>query len=329
MIKTTTDLPCRPPSLLIVGCGYLGMRAGQRAKSLGWSVTATSRNRLEKLAQQDFHPVRFDWNDSRNLAEIAKIIEDHRIDRILISVSYDRGGRVGRFDSQVGGLVRLLHQVRHSAAVLGTDLPDVCYISTTGVYHQTGGVWVDEYSTTRPTREGGLAHLQAEAKLRCGLGNAPWTILRLSGIYGPSRVPRAADVRAGRPIASPPDGYLNLIHVDDAAAAAIAALSWGERVAACTSQRHADEPDTERGTLAPRERLYVVSDNQPVIRHQFYEEIARQARAPEPSFIAPNASSPVQYRSETDKRIWNRRCQRDLLPRLRFPTYVEGLRAIL
>lgn len=323
MTKTTIHLPCRPPSLLIVGCGYLGMRAGQQAKSLGWSVTATSRNRLETLAQQKFHPVKFDWNDSRDLASIAKTLERRQIDRILISVSYDRAGRVDRFDSQVGGLVRLLRQVRHSAAKLTTDLPDVCYISTTGVYHQTGGTWVDEYSTTRPSREGGLAHLQAEAKLRSELGNAPWTILRLSGIYGPARVPRAADVRSGRPIASPPDGYLNLIHVDDAATAVTAALSWRDHANVCTDGRAASPRKHER------ERLYVVSDDQPVIRRKFYEEIATQTRAPEPTFVAPAENSPVQYRSETDKRIWNHRCKRDLVPKLRFPTYVEGLRAIL
>lgn len=321
MTKTTIHSDCRPPSLLIVGCGYLGMRAGQQAKSLGWTVTATSRNRMETLAQQDFHPVKFDWNDSRDLASIAEIMESRHIDRILISVSYDRGGQVDRFDSQVGGLVRLLRQVRSSATQLSTDLPDVCYISTTGVYHQTGGTWVDEFSTTRPSREGGLAHLQAEAKLRSELGNAPWTILRLSGIYGPARVPRAADVRAGRPIASPPDGYLNLIHVDDAATAAIAALSSGNRANASTDQIGV--------WPLVRERLYVVSDDRPVIRREFYDEIARQTRAPEPTFVAPAENSPVQFRSETDKRIWNHRCKRDLVPKLRFPTYVEGLRAIL
>lgn len=319
MTKTIIHSHCLPPSLLIVGCGYLGMRVGQQAKSSGWSVTATSRNRLETLAQNDFYPAKFDWNDSRDLASIAETMETRRIDRILISVSYDRNGRVDRFDSQVGGLVRLLEQVRRTAEQLGRNPPDICYISTTGVYHQTGGIWVDENSTTRPAREGGMAHLHAEAKLRSGLGNAPWTILRLSGIYGPARVPRAADVRAGRPIASPPDGYLNLIHVDDAAAAAIAALSWSVRV----------HVETGRCQTAPRERLYVVSDDQPVIRRQFYEEIARQTRAPEPTFVAPAGDSPVQYRSETDKRIWNHRCKRDLIPKLRFPTYVEGLRAIL
>ncbi len=316
MTKTTIVSPCHPPSLLIVGCGHLGGRVGQNAKSLGWSVAATTRNHMDTLAQQGFHPFRFDWNDTRDLESISQTIEDYHVDRILISVSYDRNSRVDRFHSQVGGLVRLLQRIRSTSEQFNRNVPDICYISTTGVYHQTGGVWVDEHSTTRPTREGGRAHLLAEAKLRGCLGHSPWTILRLSGIYGPARVPRATDVRAGHPIASPPDGYLNLIHVDDAAAAAIAALSW------------ADHRDVNVKTTQ-RERLYVVSDDRPVIRRQFYDEIARQTRSPEPTFIAPAGDSPVRYRGETDKRIWNRRCKRDLVPQLRYPTYVEGLRAIL
>ncbi len=314
MTKTTIHSACRPPSLLIVGCGYLGVRVGRSAVSRGWSVIGTTRNRVDSLAQHEIQPLRFDWNDTRDLAAIEQAIDDRHVDRILISVSYDRNSRVGRFDSQVGGLVRLLRQVGAASERLGRRIPDICYISTTGVYHQTGGTWVDEHATTHPTREGGRAHLQAEAKLRSVLGSSPWTILRLSGIYGPARVPRAADVRAGRPIASPPDGHLNLIHVDDAATAAIAAMSWAE----------SGDSDCQ-----DRERMYVVSDDRPVIRRQFYEEIARQTRSAEPTFVSPTENSPVQYRSETDKRIWNRRCRRDLLPQLRFPTYVEGLRAIL
>ncbi|TWT73127.1 SDR family oxidoreductase [Allorhodopirellula solitaria] len=312
MTKNTIAVPYRRPSLLVVGCGYLGVRVGEQARARGWTVSATTRNRLQTLAQQDFFPLSFDWNDTRDLGTIDRAIREHDIDRVLISVSYDRNSRVGRFDSQVGGLARLLQQIRVTSEQTGRATPDICYISTTGVYHQTGGEWVDEYSTTRPQRDGGRAHLIAEAKLRSCLGERPWTILRLSGIYGPGRVPRAADVRAGRPIASPPQGHLNLIHVDDAASAVIAALSWGDR-----------------DDAARRERLYVASDDRPIMRRQFYEEIARQTRSAAPTFLPAAGDGPSRYRSETDKQIWNHRCKRDLVAQWEYPTFVEGLRAIL
>lgn len=285
-------------SLLIVGCGYLGLRAGRLAQHAGWQVQATTRSRFETLAAEGFQPIEFDWNDSRTLDRLPATTH------VLIAVAYDRHSRVDRFASQVDGLARL---IRH----LDKDRPadrsaDVCYISTTGVYHQTGGMWVDETSPTRPSREGGKAHLAAEAKLRSMRSDRPTTTLRLAGIYGPERVPRAADVIAGEPIASPPSGFLNLIHVDDAATAVMNCFG-----------------------CPMRQPLYVVADDQPVVRREFYRQIARETGSPEPTFVDPEADSGVRFRSETDKRVWNRRVRRDLLPVMKYPTYREGLRDVL
>ena len=236
-------------------------------------------------------PLIADWTRAGGLADLPEV------DRVLVSVSYDRGSGTSRFESQVGGLRRLLQKLPATT--------DVCYISTTGVYHQTGGRWVDENSPARPRREGGQAHLRAESLLHRYRPHGPWTILRLAGIYGPGRVPRAADVIAGRPIRSAESGNLNLIHVQDAAAAV--AASW----------EHA------------RQRLYVVADDEPVLRGNFYREIARQCGAPPPTFTPPESDSTSGSRSDSDKRVWNRRMKRDLVPRLRFPTYREGLRDVL
>jgi len=75
--------------------------------------------------------------------------------------------------------------------------------------------------------------------------------------------------------------------------------------------------------------LYVISDDEPVIRREFYKQIARQTRSPEPTFVAPDSESGVRFRSETNKRIWNRRMKRDLLAKLQYPTYREGLANVL
>lgn len=278
---------------LIVGYGYLGRRVAELAVDRGDSVWGTSRNpeKLRKMRLSSIEPLAVDWTDRRTLVGLPEV------DRVLVAVSYDRQSRPSRFDSQVGGLRNLLGAVSPTA--------HICYISTTGVYHQTGGVWVDETSSTRPDREGGQVHLQAESLLQRMRPHDPWTILRLSGIYGPGRVPRAADVIAQRPIASSPTGFLNLIHVDDAAVAVLA--SW---------------------TNSTR-RLYVVSDDEPIMRAEFYRQIARQSAAPPPTFTRPAADAPPRMRSESNKRVWNRRMKRDLVPKLTFPTYLEGLTDVL
>lgn len=265
----------------------------KKAAFSGQKVWATTRNRdkAATLRSQGIEPLLADWTDRATLCDLPQV------DQILVAVSYDRYSDQSRHDSQVGGLRNLLGVVSPEA--------NVCYISTTGVYHQTDGDWVDEDSPAQPTREGGRVHLQAEQLMQQLRPESAWTILRLAGIYGPGRVPRAADVIAGRPIASPEDAFLNLIHVEDAAEAVIAA--WSQS----------------------RHRLYVVSDDCPMLRGEFYREIARQCDAPAPTFIAPADDAPVSMRSESNKRIRNHRMKRDLLTQLQFPTYQQGLASIL
>jgi nucleoside-diphosphate-sugar epimerase len=277
----------KPKETLVFGCGYLGLRVAQKLISAGnrvWGVTR-SESKAELLRSEGILPVIADWTDSETLCQLPIV------DQILVAVSYDRNSQSNRHQSQVGGLSNLLRQISPTA--------NVCYISTTGVYHQSDGSWVDEESPCEPQQSGGQVHLAAERLLNQTRPNSPSTVLRLSGIYGPGRIPRVADVVAGRPIASPREGFLNLIHVDDAADAVIS--SWA----------NAKEP------------LYVVSDDRPVVRGDFYREIAIQFGAADPVFIDPPADAPVRTRSSSNKRVRNARMKRDLLPTLSYPTFMH------
>ena len=164
----------RPSRLLIVGCGYLGLRLGRQALDHNWSVSGTTRNRQELLQKRGIEPVTFDWNDSRALNLLGETIRSNSINKIVIAVSHDRNSPHGRFASQVDGLSRLLVKLRQISEMDDSEIPQLVYISTTGVYHQTGGVWVDETSPTHPVREGGRAHLHAEAKLPTHLPPSNW-----------------------------------------------------------------------------------------------------------------------------------------------------------
>jgi len=281
---------------LIVGCGYIGWRVAQwlmADKHHGpvYAVTRT-RQKADQLAAQGITPIVADWTDRRSLASLPSC------KRVLVAVSYDARSNRSREESQIGGLSHLLD-------MLNLDC-DICYLSSTGVFHQNDGRWVDESSPARPLGAGGVAHLRAESLLHRHRPEGRWVILRLAGIYGPNRIPRVADVLAGRPIDGPHSGYLNLIHRDDAAAAVLAAWSRSE----------------------DRQRLYLVSDDLPVIRRRFYEQIAVLSGVQPPQFAA-NATPTLSARSASNKRIWNRRFRHDLLPRLRYPTYVEGLTDLL
>jgi nucleoside-diphosphate-sugar epimerase len=300
--------------VLVVGTGYLGQEVAKLAARQGAKVYATTRgrDRFDSLAKSGFHPIRLDWTDPatfRNLP-LSQLPAGFRV---LVSVSYDPRNGPGRYDSQVGGLRNLL-------GLLPGDVR-LCYISTTGVYHQTDGRWVDETSPTHPDRLGGRVHLQAEDLLHASRPFSRWNILRLAGIYGPGRVPRVADVLAGRPIVSPASGFLNLIHVHDAARAVMAA--WRKMAEPSADDRYAGHP------IGIQSRLYVVGDDSPVVRGDFYREIATQCNVAPPTFESPQSDAPVRQRSSSNKRVWNRKLRRELLSRLTFPDYRCGLADVL
>jgi nucleoside-diphosphate-sugar epimerase len=131
-------------------------------------------------------------------------------------------------------------------------------------------------------------------------------IFRCAGIYGPGRVPHIATLRAGAPLAVPPTGYLNLIHVDDAAEIILQA---------------------ERQLATPE--LLNVSDGQPVVRSEYYAEIARLSGSSSPVFSDPRSESAANQRAAADKRVCNQRLRERLHYSFRYPSYREGLAAIV
>ncbi|QDV70950.1 short chain dehydrogenase [Rosistilla carotiformis] len=283
-------------SALIFGCGYLGKPVARRLLQQGWHVFAMTRRQESAtvLKSAGITPIVADWTRPSTLTDLPVC------DRILVAVGWDRSSGQSQYDVYVGGLRNALKATNPEA--------NLVYVSSTGVYHQTGGIWVDESSPCRPSiGSGGWAHLQAEETLRQQRPASPWTVLRMAGIYGPDRVPRGKDILSGLPLAAPTAGYLNLIHVEDAANAVIAA--WE--------------------TNCSERKTYVISDGHPVIRQTYYEEIARVLGRPAPSFESAPPTAMASRRATTSKRIWNARMRRDLCPQLAFPDYRAGLRDVL
>ena len=298
----------RETDVLVVGTGYLGKRVALKSAQLGYRVYATtrSRTRLDELHREGFQPFQVDWNDSRTLATVAKSNFARNL-RVLVAVSYDSQSRFARYESQVVGLRRLLQVLPDDAKI--------CYISTTGVYHQNGGVWVDETSPTFPPRDAARVHLQAEQELHRQRPFGHWRVLRLAGIYGPGRVPRAKDVIAGRPVDANPKSFLNLIHVDDATRAVLASWeSMGMDDVCRPSMQH---------------RLFLIADDAPVSRGNFYQEIARRYHAAPPKFVTPNERTNPRRRTGTNKRVCNWKMRQQLLPTLDYPDYLCGLASSL
>ena len=140
-------------------------------------------------------------------------------------------------------------------------------ISSTGVYGDAGGEWVDEQSPCHPTHEAGRALLAAEEVLRRHPLGSQGIILRLAGLYGPGRLPLAG-LSSAEPLAVAADNLVNLIHVDDAAAVVLAA------------ERRAQPP-----------RTYLVADGRPVPRREYLSYLAELAGLAAPRFREPTAAA--------------------------------------
>lgn len=279
---------------LIFGCGYLGLRVAQRWLAGGHSVYAVTRTqqRADELAEIGIRSIVADVTQPESLVDLPAATT------VLYAVGYDRRQGQSMREVYVAGM-------RNVLGALPKETGRILYISSTGVYGDSAGEWVDEDTPCSPQREGGRACLAAEKVLAAHPLGPSSVVLRLAGIYGPGRIPRKDLLIAGEPIPAPADGYLNLIHVDDAAAVVLAA---------------------ERASTP---RTYVVSDGHPGQRREYYLELARLVNASAPTFVEPPPTSPAAKRAAADKRASNARLLRELDVRLAYPSYREGLEATL
>jgi nucleoside-diphosphate-sugar epimerase len=207
----------KPPLRLVVGCGYLGERVARRWLDRGDRVMAATRSptRAEVLAAARIEPLILDVTAESPGWERLFAESGPGVATIFWAVGFDRSGGASYHDVHVAGLGKLL-----AAAVAGGSRPRVIFSSSTGVWGDERGGIVSEATPPDPTREAGRVLVAAEHLLATHPAG-PGTALRFAGLYGPGRLPRLADLRAGRPIAADPDSWLNLVHIDDAAPAGL------------------------------------------------------------------------------------------------------------
>jgi len=280
---------------LIVGCGYLGLRVADRWVAEGAVVSAVTRyaGRGSFLQSRGIEPIVGDIMAPDTLRWLPSA------DTVLFAVGHDRGCGHSIRELYVAGLMNVLE-------CLPSSVGRFIYVSSTGVFGQSDGSWVDETSPCEPKREGGRACWQAELLLRQHPLGRRAVVLRMAGMYGPGRIPRSKGLLAGLPLDAPSEGYLNLIHVDDAASAVLAAEA-----------------------RAPLPSLYCVSDGHPVVRRDYYCQLAELLGAAEPQFRKTQLDAPAALRASASKRVSNQRLLSQLGFQPQYPSYREGLAAIV
>ena len=295
---------CRSPEgtlvmqKLIVGCGYLGRRVAAAWRKAGHEVTALTRSaaNAEELSRLGVRPVIGDVCFPTTLTALPTV------ETVLFAVGFDRTSGRSQHEVYVDGLRNVLNQV-------ASRCERFIYISSSSVYGQSAGEWVDETSHCEPVQSGGQCCLAAETLVReffpftnqTAVQRPCANVLRLSGIYGPGRLlSRIESLRAGVPLPGQGKAWLNLIHVDDAVAAVLACEQRGQ----------------------PGE-TYLISDDRPIRREEYYSLLARLVGAPPPVFVDDQPAK--RGSGGLNKRCSNKKAHVELGLTLTYTTLTAGL----
>lgn len=293
---TSTPLPTTPGRLFVFGLGYSALALAELLRPLGWAVAGTTRgpDKAAALRARGIEPFLFDRG--RPLDNPGKALAGTTA--LLATVPPD-----GQGDPVLD---------EHAADIAGLSaLTWAGYLSTTGVYGDTGGAWVDETSPLNPVGERGRRRVEAERGWLDLLHRhgTPVHLFRLPGIYGPGR--SAIDnLRSGtaRRIDKPGQVF-SRIHVEDIAATLAASIARPDPGAAYNVCDDAPAPSPD--VIAHAAALLGV---EPPPLQPF-----------DPAALSPMAAS---FYAE-NKRVRNDRIKRELGVVLRYPTYREGLAAQL
>jgi nucleoside-diphosphate-sugar epimerase len=289
------------PTLLIVGCGDIGMRvlrALSRPAGRGWRVLAltSSPARVAALREAGAVPLLGNLDHPEMLARLTGLA-----DAVLhLAPPPSRGDS----DTRTMNLLRAL--ARHGR------VQRIVYASTTGVYGDCGGARFDETRRVNPQTDRARRRVDAEARMRWygRAFGARVSVLRVPGIYAADREgghPRERVAR-GTPVLAPEDDvYTNHVHADDLARACIAALQRG----------------------APQ-RIYHASDDTELKMGDYFDLVADRYALPRPPRLTRReaaerlSATQMSFLGES-RRLDNRRLKRELRLRLRYPSVAEGL----
>ena len=292
-MKKTLTRKIHLPRLLILGCGDVGMRLLPLLRGRFRVFAVTSRpERRDELRALGAVPLLADLDRPATLRRLAGLA-----DYIVHLAPPQADGALDR-------------RTRRLSAIL-PERARLVYVSTSGVYGDCGGAWIDETRTPAPHNARARRRVDAEQVLRAWAVRAQGrlAILRVPGIYGAERLPLKR-LQAGTPaLREADDVYTNHIHADDLAAIVARAL-W-------------------RG--APN-RVYHASDDSELKMGDYFDAVAdahglaRPPRLPREQLRQVVTPALLSFMSES-RRLRNGRLKNELGVRLRYPTVAATLAA--
>ena len=281
--------------LFVFGLGYSATTLARRLMAEGWHVAGTVRGaeKAGALRAEGIEALVFDGTRAERPVAEAIAASSH----LLSSIS----------PGEEGDPVLMTHR----DVIAGAHLKWLGYLSTIGVYGDSGGAWIDEDTVPEPPNARTVRRVAAEADwLVLGAGSGvPTAIFRIAGIYGPGRnqLLQLRNGTAKRLVK--PGQVFNRIHVEDIATSVAASMA---------------RPPAEG-------RIYNLADDLPMPPQDvvtFAAGLIGIEPPPETDFATAELSPMARSFYSSSKRVSNARIKDELGVKLRYPTYREGLMAL-
>ena len=265
---------------LIIGCGYLGKKIAHNLQEAGREVCGTTRSEA-RAAELEEAGIPAALLELETVGEAAAL--EGEWEAAVYCAAPGRGGREALVFRDAAAACR--------DRLAENGLRRFVYVSSTGVYHQDSGELLDEASPAEPP-EGRPALLREAEKIILEGDTGDNIVVRLGGLYGPGRSPIEWLRRPGfrERLRGSAEGWMNWIHIDDAAAAVCAAVKRGRKG-----------------------ELYLGVDGAPVKRIDFYRCAAELAGEEPPELDTTS--------TDLGKRLSNRKLVEELGVSLLYPDY--------
>lgn len=280
--------------VLIVGCGYVGLPLGKELVRLGHEVYGIRRSAegAEEMQVAGVKPLVADVTKPAELAQLPG-----PFDWVVNCVSSSKGGMEEYREVYLKGTRNLMEWLAKSPP------KKFVYTSSTSVYGQTDGSAVKESSPTEPASETGQVLVETEKAL-LEAKNIPGVVLRVAGIYGPSRGHLFLQyLKNEARIAGQGERIINMIHRDDLTGIIIAALKNGRSG-----------------------EIYNAVDDEPVAQIHFFRWLSETLGKWMPPFATAEENA-GRKRGLTNKKIQNRKVKMELGYQFKYPNFRKGYTA--
>ncbi len=280
--------------ILLAGYGDIARRAAGLLSQNGYQLFGLRRTRLDPGND----PVTMVFEDLRDSSRLAAVLEQ-RFDVVVISMTPEAFSDEGYKNSYVAAAASFATAVKRVSCPPGL----VIWVSSTGVYGQHRGEWVDESSATKPETFSGKRLLEAERKIASVAESGPIKpiVVRFSGIYGPGRNRLLEQVKRGRLVGADQPIWSNRIHSMDCAGVLV----------------HLIERQLQG---APLFDLYLATDRLPVPMYEVQAWLAER--------LGVERQQTVAASGRANRRVSSRRLIESGYV-FQYPTYREGYAALL